>query len=233
MVVGTDASGKDHVANILDDMIRQAGGKVTKRKRYLAGKKTRERSSSGKSFFELCLERGFLKCFPLCGFLMPRFMNILLRRDLATFHASEDKLIVVGHNCLRGLAFYWGHRYATPEQIRVPSALCETLERLRLVPGLHTIVLDVEDAIRKKRIKRRAQRGEADYFDRYMAANEELSERIEQFLVWLSVKYLRATLIRNNDLCRDELCSQMMEGFRCANPNMSGKTVLPTQHAYN
>lgn len=215
MVVGTDASGKDHVANVLDDMIQQAGGDVTRRKRYLAGKTTRERSSSGKSHIELFLERGFLKCFPLCSFLMPVSMNYLLKRDLAAYRAPEEgKLIVVGHNCLRGLAFYWGHHYATPEQIRVPSVLSENLESLRALPGLHTIVLDVEDSIRKARIRKRAERGEADYFDRYMAANEELSERIERFLVWLSVKYLGATLIENNDLDKDELCNQITKGFR-------------------
>ena len=53
------------------------------------------------------------------------------------------------------------------------------------------MVLKVEDKICKKRITRREQEGEVDYFDQYMAADSARSERIEAFLVWLTLTFLR------------------------------------------
>lgn len=44
--------------------------------------------------------------------------------------------------------------------------------------GLFTVVLDIEDRIRKKRIQQREHVWEADNSDRYLAENGERSERI-------------------------------------------------------
>ena len=48
LLVGTDASGKDHIANLLVEMIEEAGGQVEKRKQYLTGKHAQEESGSHK-----------------------------------------------------------------------------------------------------------------------------------------------------------------------------------------
>lgn len=213
LIVGTDASGKDHVANVLTGMIQGMGSTVEKRKRYLNGRRTSKKSSAGKVGFELFLEKSFLALYPFFSFLMPWCMNLLLKRDLARFAVPDETRIVIGHNCLRGLAFYWGHRYSTTEQIKVPPAIESSLAGMNALPGLHTIVLDVEDAIRKERIEKRELQGEADNFDRYMAENEERSERIEHFLVWLTVTYLGATLIENNNLSDEELRTIAAAGF--------------------
>lgn len=53
-----------------------------------------------------------------------------------------------------------------------------------------------------------------DYFDRYMAENPLLSERVEDFLIWLSRVYLGATKIVNNDLTDDEILLQVQEVMR-------------------
>lgn len=213
LIVGTDASGKDHVANVAAVMIGSMGGAVEKRKRYLNGRRTSSESSAAKSSFELLLEKGFLVLYPLFSFLMPWCMNMLLKRDLDRVRIPDKNCIVIGHNCLRGLAFYWGHRYTKTEQIKMSPAIQSTLARMNSLHDLHTIVLDVEDTIRKERIAKREIQGEADHFDRYMAENGQLSERIERFLVWLSVNYLGATLIENNNLSDGELRAAIIAGI--------------------
>lgn len=213
LIVGTDASGKDHVANILEKIIREAGGEVERRKRYLCGEITRERSSVKKTEIELFLERCFLGLFPFLGFLLPFLLKILLQHDLSKFSRPDKKLVVVGHNCLRGMAFYWGHRFISPEQIRISGSLQKTLIQMQSIRGFHTLVLDIDDQIRKRRIERREALGEADNFDRYMADKSEQSERIESCLVWLSRKYLNGSLIENNDLTEEQLRTIILASF--------------------
>jgi len=213
LIIGTDASGKDHIAAIVEKMIREAGGEVEKRKRFLAGRRTLRQSSAAKSWFELCLERGFLFCFPYLGWMLPWFAALLLRRDLRKLRLPSGKLVIVGHNCLRGLAFYWGHRYASVENIRISAKLEEVLVKMGKLPGLHTLVLDVDDSLRQSRIKAREMCGQADFFDRYLAMHQEKSERIESMLVWLCKHYLNAQLIENNDLGEAELRRLIAAGF--------------------
>lgn len=217
LIIGTDAAGKDHVANILATMISEEGGTFEKRKRYLTGKLTRENTSTAKSNFELFLEKGFVNLYPYFGFLLPRLTTQLLQHDINKFRQSDKKLIIIGHNCLRGLAFHWGQRYTDNTRLPVFAALEKTLGTMRRLPGLHTIVLDVDDEIRKKRIGQRRERGEADIFDEYMAADSQRSERIESVLVWLARTYLGGQLIVNNDLPENELRRLLLRGF-------SGKT---------
>lgn len=213
LIIGTDAAGKDHIANIVAKMISEAGGSVEKRKRFLSGKVTREASSTNKSKVDLFLERSFLRLYPYLGKLLPLALDIVLKRDLNHFKYPGEKLVVVGHNCLRGLAFHWGHRHDGTGQIRMPSGLQATLKKMRSLKGLHVLVLDVDDEVRKKRIEQRAALGEADYFDLYMAENSERSERIESVLVWLTQEYLNGQLIENNDLAETDIRSLLQEGF--------------------
>ena len=213
VIVGTDAAGKDHVANIIASMIMEAGGKVEKCKRYLAGKVTEEASSTEKSCLELIAEWGFLKLFPFIGRLLPPVLHFLLKRDLCRFRRPVKKLVVIGHNCLRGFAFYWGHAHMKTCQVNISGSLRETFAAMRSLPGLHMIVLDVEDDVRRARLEMRASCGKIDNFDRYMAADTERSERIEHFLVWLCREQLGARLIENNDLNKQELRKLLIQGF--------------------
>lgn len=205
LIIGTDAAGKDHIANIAEKLIAENGGTSEKRKRYLCGNKTDETTSSNKSRLELFLEKSFLLLFPLLGFMITPTLNHLLKKDFSHFKQPDKPLIIVGHNCLRGLAFYWGHKHKTPSEINPPAYLLKTLNTMKQATNIITICLDVEDSIRQKRIQLRKSRGEADNFDLYMAENSERSERIEQFLVWLAIEKLGGRLIENNDLSEIEI----------------------------
>lgn len=205
VIIGTDAAGKDHVANIVEQMILEEGGLVEKRKRYLTGKLTTKSSSSEKSALELFLENVFLWFFPRLGFILPPILTAILRRDIARLSPIDKKIIIVGHNCLRGLAFYWGHSDTDHTNIRPSRTLQKAFNSMNTIPGLHTLVLDVENDIRKKRIAAREKKNEADNFDRYMAANPARSEQIEDVLVWLTTTYLDGQLIINNDISETQI----------------------------
>lgn len=213
LILGTDAAGKDHVAGIIEQMIIDTGLPVEKRKRYLSGKVTREKSSTGKSRVELFLEKCFILLLPYLGFLLPWVLHQMLRHDIKKYRPNSKKVVVVGHNCLRGLALYWGVRYPETDSIPIPPALVETLRGMRNLDGFHTLVLDVEDSVRQERISRREENGEADNFDRFMAEDAQRAERIEEILVKLSREYLGAQLIKNNDLPEQELRRLIADGF--------------------
>ncbi|WP_028586080.1 P-loop NTPase family protein [Desulfogranum mediterraneum] len=217
LIVGTDAAGKDHLARIVEEMILEAGYPVEKRKRLLCGKLTREHSSSAKSWFELCLEKAFIRCFPSARRWLPWLLTLLLRRDIRRFSHPQKKVVIVGHNYLRGLALSWGHPAHSQWPRHISPLLEQTLAEMRALPGFHAIVLDVDDAIRKKRISRRLALGEADNFDCYMAEDRERSERIEEILVQLVKDHLGGQLIRNNDLTEKELRTLLSQGFARSN----------------
>lgn len=212
LIVGTDASGKDHLADILTQMITEAGGTWEKRKRLLTGKPTQERYNTPKSRLELLQEKLFLLFLPSLGFLLPWGAEKILRHDIKKIRrqVSQNKVVVVGHNCLRGLAFYWGHHSGSRH---ISTPLAQTLQRMHTIPGLFTIVLNVDDSLRKIRIANRAKQGLADHFDDYLMRNEALSVRIEETLVWLTRTYLGAMLIRNDDLPEEELRALLAQGF--------------------
>lgn len=214
LILGTDAAGKDHVANILTRMIAEKGGDVEKRQRFLCGKVTTASSSVGKSYFELLLELMFLALYPYLGLPLLTMLTYLLKRDCLRFKQSPKKLVIVGHNCLRGLAFHWGRKLRKGEEITVPPALSSALAEMSAIPGFHVVVLDVDDEIRQKRIRHRAKHGEADNFDRYMARDSLRSEGIESTLVWLAREYLNGQLIENNDLPEQELRRLLFQGFK-------------------
>jgi hypothetical protein len=214
LLLGTDASGKDYVANILTDLIREAGGDVEKRQRFLGGKITRAASSEDKGFFDTLQEKAFLILFKRLGFLMPLLVSVITLWDSRRFRLPEGKkLVVVGHNGLRALAFYLGHRFSSVEQIRLPWYLSSALKKMKTATHAHIVVLDVDDHIRKKRIGARLSEGSEDTFDRYMHSDSERSERIEDCLVHLALKYLDGRLIENNDLSDETLREMMQNGF--------------------
>jgi len=80
------------------------------------------------------------------------------------------------------------------------------------------VVLDIDPAIRRRRIRRRLESGMADPFDRYMLDDPERAERIERSLVELATRYLDATVIENDDLDDDALERALERALRRAAP---------------
>lgn len=218
LVLGTDAAGKDHVANLLVEMIRESGGEVEKRKRYFSGETTEAASSENKSLFDTLQEKAFLLLFERLGFMLPFLMGSVIRWDLKRYQppAYERKLVVVGHNALRALAFHMGQRFWDSSHQKLPWHLRSALSKMKNGTGAHVIVLDVEDHVRKARIDARLASGSEDTFDRYMHSDGERSERIEACLVHLARTQLGATLIENNDLSTEELRTVLMADFSTA-----------------
>lgn len=218
LLLGTDAAGKDHVANLLVEMIRESGGEVEKRKRFFSGEQSEAASSEKKSFFDTLQEKGFLLLFERLGFMLPFLMSCIIRWDLKRFQPPEHekKLVVVGHNALRAMAFHMGQRYWDSSHQKLPRHLRSALKKMKRETGAHVIVLDVEDHIRKARINARLANGSEDTFDKYMHSDGERSERIEASLVNLARTQLGATLIENNDLSGEELRAAIKADFSAA-----------------
>ncbi len=214
LVLGTDASGKDHVANILMHMIGEAGGATEKRQRYFSGKPTTAESSEGKGGFETFQEKIFLSLYKPLSFFLPLLLCLVTLWDLRQFALPEGKkVVVIGHNCFRAMGFYLSHKFSSAEEIRLPWYVVKVLEKVLVKTNVHVIALDVEDHIRKKRIAKRVAEGAEDEFDKYMHSDGDRSEHIESCLVQLACKYLNGKLIENNDLTDEELRHMLRSGF--------------------
>ncbi|NCC04536.1 MAG: hypothetical protein EOM37_10955 [Proteobacteria bacterium] len=205
LVIGTDASGKDHVTNILENMIREAGGEVEKRKRFFCGATTKEVYSTNKGFLDRAQEALFLAFYPFVGRLMPLIFSLWTRRDAIRFRGPRKKLIIVGHNGLRALAFYWARQTTPRGELLVSDSLRHTFSLVKEKTGAHVLVLDVDHSVRQQRINARVEKGLADRFDLYMLENPERSEAIEACLVKGAQELWDAKLLINNDLTDEEL----------------------------
>jgi len=214
LILGTDASGKNHVTNFIADMMEKAGYEAEKRDGWFSQKNSDVVSSEGKGWFDLTKENVFLATFPLTKYFMPFLLVFLLHCDLKRFRKSSRKTIVISHTALRILAFWLGHRFEKQEDIRLPGFLDRVLRNILPITGAKTIVLDIADEIRKKRIGTRLKSGNADNFDLYMAKDGRRSERIENFLIWLGKTYLHAMIIENNDLADADLFREVSNAFR-------------------
>ncbi len=213
LILGTDASGKNYVANLIADILEKSGQGFEKRDGWFSNKAANIISSEDKTQIDLLKEKIFLSTFHLTKFLIPFLINLLIKKDLRKFKKSGKKIIVISHTGFRILAFYLGHIYDCKENIRLPRYLDRTLRSVLTVTGSKTIVLDIADKVRQKRIAKRAASGKADNFDKYMAKDNIRSERIESFLVWLAETYLNAVKIENDDLNDEELSFQIYQAF--------------------
>lgn len=199
LLLGTDASGKDHVANILEAVILEKGGSIEKRKRFFSGRRTKERHSQTKGWADRAQESVFLRLYPVLGFLLPFLMACLVLADALLYGPAERKLLVVGYNPLRALAFYWAGK-GGPKDKTLPLFLCWAFGVLLKKTGATVVVLDVDPQVRRRRLNSRLQHGLADRFDLYMLEDEQRSERIEACLIHGAEKLCGARLLRNNDL---------------------------------
>lgn len=226
LILGTDASGKDHVANLLIRMIVEAGGAAEKRARYFSGSATREVDSSAKGWWDTAQATIFLMVFRSLGLLMPLVVTVILRWDIFRYRPpAAKKLVVVGHNGLRALAFHYGVSGSAPKNILLPRYLIAALHQLRERTRVQVIVLDVADQVRQQRLAARLADGSEDTFDQYMRRNSRRSERIEAALVHLAVNGLGGWLIENNDLPEHELRRQLLYGCGAK----AGRSSVPPQ----
>jgi len=89
---------------------------------------------------------------------------------------------------------------SSPRAAALSLALQQALRALRETTQATVIVLDIDPAIRQRRIGARIECGTVDPFDRYMLADRVRAERIEGGLVELAIRYLNAAVIENDDL---------------------------------
>jgi len=198
LILGTDAAGKDYVADFLIRRWRAAGYAVEKRAGRFSASAVDDRSSSErKGRWGRFQEQLFLNLFPLLRPLLPGVAGWLLARDRRRFRPSAVPLVVVSHTALRLLAFVRGQVHAPPP---LSLALQQALRALRETTQATVIVLDIDPAIRQRRIGARIECGTVDPFDRYMLADRVRAERIEGGLVELAIRYLNAAVIENDDL---------------------------------
>ena len=200
LILGTDAAGKDYVAEFLIRRWRAAGHRVEKRAGKLAAPAADARSSSErKGRWGRFQEHVFIRLFPLLHPLLPAVARRLLARDRRRFRPSADPLVVVSHTALRLLALVLGQQREGVGALARRPALERTLRAVR-PPETTVVVLDVAPATRRRRIAARIRSGTVDPFDRYMLADPDRAERIEGCLVELATRYLNAAVIENDDL---------------------------------
>ena len=198
LILGTDAAGKDYVADFLIRRWQAAGYAVEKRAGRFSASAVDDRSSSErKGRWGRFQEQVFLNLFPLLRPLLPGVAGGLLRRDYRRFRPTDRPVVVVSHTALRLLAFVRGQVHAPPP---LSLALQQALRALRETTQATVIVLDIDPAIRQPRISARIECGTVDPFDRYMLADRVRAERIEGGLVDLATRYLNAAVIENDDL---------------------------------
>jgi hypothetical protein len=200
LILGTDAAGKDYVAEFLIRRWRAAGHPVEKRAgRFSAPAADARSSSERKGRWGRFREQAFLGLFPLLRPLVPLAVRLLLARDRHRFRRSDVPLVVVSHTALRLLAFVLGqHRAGWAGLARHPAL--ERALRSAPPPGTTVLVLDVAPSTRRRRIAARIGSGSVDPFDRYMLADLDRAEHIERCLVQLATHYLQAAVIENDDL---------------------------------
>lgn len=211
VILGTDAAGKNHVADVVARALARSGRRVELREGWFSKPPTPVEAEKGA--LSLFQEQLFLSTFGINRYLIPSLITLLVKRDLRRFRKPDHPLIVVSHTGLRILAFYLGHRFRRLEDIRMPAFLDLTLRALLPVTRAKAIVLDIDDHIRRQRIARRTRGGDVDPFDRYMARDSARSERIENIMVWLGQTYLNAFRIENNDLDEAELTGEVFRAI--------------------
>ena len=212
LLLGTDASGKNHVADVWIQRLDESGHAPILQEGWLAGDAVDPDHDEEKSWLSHLAERTFLAVFPWIAWGMPLALRFLIRRDARRFRPDGRRRLVVSHSALRILAFCLGAQGrgldALSDSMR--QAVRELVER----SAARVIVLDVDHDVRRRRIEARIAKADADPFDRYMVADPVRSERIEACLVSLATELMDAHLIVNNALDDDALWTQLEEACK-------------------
>lgn len=210
LLLGTDAAGKNHVAEVWLRRLGELGVSVELHEGWLAGRPSDPEAVDEKSFFSHLAEQTFLRVFPLIGWVMPLALNVLIWLDGRRFSVDGTRRLVVSHSALRILAFTLGARGRGIESL--PASSRRIVRDFHRRSGATVLVLDVDPEVRQQRLQARLDRGGADPFDRYMLADPVRSERIEACLVQLAVRHMDAHLIVNNQLDDEALWAELEKG---------------------
>jgi len=211
LLLGTDASGKNHVARLIQRNLEAMNCDLVVREGWLCGAIATANHHGDKGGLSLLAERCFILLFPLIKWVLPLGMAVLLRWDAWRFKRSKQKTLVVSHNALRILAFYLGQNSRYLKSKTLPKWLEQAICCIQRVSNAMVIVLDVEDHTRQQRIQHRLNEGSIDPFDQFMANDSERSEQIEACLVHIATHYYQAHLIENNDLDDEALWAQFQK----------------------
>lgn len=212
LLLGTDAAGKDHSARLLQQAWERAGYRVEKRAGWFSAPASRLHSSESKGRIARWRQWLFIQTFPVTQRLIPLLLPLLIGWDLRRFRPpSARRLLVISYTPVRLLAFCLGQRSSPRAVMRLSPALDRALRAIVVTTGSRAIVLDIDPAVRRRRIDARIRCGTVDPFDRYMAHDSERAERIEQWLVWIATEYLQAITIENNDLDDAVLCERLTQ----------------------
>lgn len=226
LLLGTDASGKNHVAHAWLARYQSYGVQASVSEGWLSSAPVDHTNDHAeKSWSSRTTEKLFLWLFPLMTWCLPTIVAWLMRRDARKFSTRQcddaTHRIVVSHSALRVLAFCLGQRREFIQSRTLAPhlrrAVSELVEHSRAV----VIVLDIDDATRRKRLQQRCLEGSADPFDRFMLADSHRSENIEDSLVWLAQQLMGAEVIVNDDLSDAELWAAFESACRASVPRPS------------
>jgi hypothetical protein len=194
LILGTDASGKDHVARLVLAHLQGAGAIPEKRRGWLSAPACAADSSEHKGPGRLFAERLFLRIYPLIAWTLPMALTLCILADALIYRLLRRKpVMVVSHTALRLLAFHMGH----DDAFRMPPHLGKALATLRGL-GLQTLFVTTERHVRLGRIHDRIRRDKVDHFDLYMARRPRHGERVTDALERIAVEHLQARTIRND-----------------------------------
>jgi hypothetical protein len=192
--LGTDASGKDHVARLVLAHLQESGAFLEKRRGWLSAPACSADSSEHKGPGRLFAERLFLHIYPFVAWALPPALTMCILADILVFRILRRRpAMVVSHTPLRLLAFHMGH----DEAFRIPSHLGKALASLRR-QGLQTLFVTTGRHVRLGRIHDRIRRDKVDHFDLYMARRPRHGERVTDALERIAVEHLQARTIRND-----------------------------------
>ena len=194
LILGTDASGKDHVACLVQTHLQGMGAFLEKRRGWLSAPACAADSSEHKGPGRLFAERLFLRIYPLIAWALPPALTLCILADVQIYRTLRCRpVMVVSHTALRLLAFHMGH----DDAFRMPSHLRKALAILHGL-GLQTLFVTTERHVRLRRIRDRIRRERVDHFDLYMARRPRRGERVTDALERIAVEHLHARTICND-----------------------------------
>ena len=217
LILGTDAVGKDHVADFLIQRWEALGHRVEKRAGSFSEVVADKRSSSDrKGALGRAMELLFLTFFPLLRPLLAIVLPLMIRRDIRRFQRPDHPVLIVSHTALRLLAFSEAWR---PSKSGNPRPSVTALARELAETGATFLMLTLAPSIREQRIQRRVDNLTSDPFDRLMVRDPQLANRFQQQFMTLAVNSLGARVIENNDLDPDALERELIRAMQIITVN--------------
>jgi hypothetical protein len=118
VILGVDASGKNHIANLAADLLAARGHPAAKRSGWLAAHPREVASSQDEGRVRRLEEWLFVTAYPLHRVLLPRLVDLAVRADLRLANRLGRRVgpgtILISHTPVRVLAFHVGHGGSIP-----------------------------------------------------------------------------------------------------------------------